>query len=255
VASFLAQNGASFFDEIAGGTGLLKSQAEEALGELVALGLAVADSYSGLRALLLPASRRSGYRGRRRHLAEYGLEEAGRWAGIQRQTEGAGGQLPPEHIETLAVTLLQRYGVIFKRLLAREAGWLPSWYELLRVYRRLEARGEIRGGRFVAGPTGEQYALPEVVSALRTTRKRPKDGQLIAVSAADPLNLTGTLLPGERVPSLAGNRVLFRDGVPVAVQVAGETHFLAQCEPGEEWALRSALIRQTVAPGVRQYVN
>ena len=255
VAQFLSQQGASFFDEIASGTGLLKTQAEEALGELVALGLAVADSYSGLRALLLPASKRSGYRGRRRHLAEFGLEEAGRWAGSPRSVNKDRQALPAEDIETIARALLRRYGVVFKRLLAREADWLPSWYELLRVYRRLEARGEIRGGRFVAGPTGEQYALPEVVGALRATRKVSKDGKLVAVSAADPLNLTGTLLPGNRVPSLAGNRVLFRDGVPVAAQIANETRFLEPLSPDQEWELRTALIRQQVSPGVRLYVN
>jgi ATP-dependent Lhr-like helicase len=255
VAQFLSEHGASFFDEIAGGAGLLKTQAEEALGELVALGLAVADSYSGLRALLLPASKRSGYRGRRRHLAEFGLEEAGRWAGLQRPASDGRETQPAEAIEAIARTLLQRYGVVFKRLLEREADWLPSWYELLRVYRRLEARGEIRGGRFVAGPSGEQYALPEVVGVLRATRKTPKDGKLVSVSAADPLNLTGTLLPGNRVPSLAGNRVLFRDGVPVAAQVASETRFLEPLAPEQEWELRSALIRQPVPPGVRLYLN
>jgi ATP-dependent Lhr-like helicase len=145
--------------------------------------------------------------------------------------------------------------VVFRRLLEREAAFLPSWYELLRVYRLLEARGEIRGGRFVTGPTGEQYALPEAVSGLRATRKKPKAGRLVSVSAADPLNLMGIVLPGSRVPALAGNRILYKDGVPIAVQIAGEARFLEQLEPGQEWEARNALIRQPVAPAVRVYLN
>ncbi len=282
VADFLAGHGASFFDEIVNGTGLLKTQTEEALGELVALGLAAADSFAGLRALLVPADKRGGYRSRRRHLAEFGIEEAGRWALVRplsipvrtesvevrtgqppsldssfvlRQAQHVRLDLEPERTEQIARTLLKRYGVVFKRLLEREAAFLPSWYELLRVLRRLEARGEIRGGRFVAGPTGEQYALPEVVSALRAVRKKPKSGKLVSVSAADPLNLIGIVLPGSRVPALAGNRVLYKDGVPIAVQIAGEARFLEKLEPGQEWEARNALIRQPIPPGVRAYLH
>jgi ATP-dependent Lhr-like helicase len=274
VADFLNAHGASFFDEIVSGTGLLKTQAEEALGELVALGHAAADSFAGLRALLVPADKRAGFRGsRRRRLAEFGIEDAGRWALLRRAGNspapspsfplpqaGEGGE--PMHaaralpdFETIARTLLKRYGVVFKRVLEREAGFLPSWFELLRVFRRLEARGEIRGGRFVAGPTGEQYALPEVVSQLRAVRKKAKTGKLVSVSAADPLNLVGIVLPGSRIPALAGNRVLYRDGVPIAVQIGGEARFLETLEPAQEWEARTALLRQPVAPAVRVYLN
>jgi ATP-dependent Lhr-like helicase len=255
VADFLKAHGASFFDEVVSGTGLLKTQAEEALGELVALGLASADSFAGLRALLVPADKRGGYRGgRRRRMAEFGIEEAGRWA-LSRRTGIPSPAPDAEQVEVIARTLLKRYGVVFKRVLEREAGFLPSWFDLLRVYRRLEARGEIRGGRFVAGPSGEQYALPEVVSQLRAVRKKPETGKLVSVSAADPLNLVGIVLPGSRVPGVPGNRVLYRDGVPIAVQIGGEARFLETLEPALEWEARTALLRQAVAPAVRVYLN
>jgi ATP-dependent Lhr-like helicase len=128
----------------------------------------------------------------------------------------------PETLEHIAMTLLRRYGVMFWRLLEREAAWLPAWRELLPVYHRLEARGEIRGGRFVAGLSGEQFALPEAIPLLREMRRRPHDGAMVCISAVDPLNLCGTLLAGDKVPALAGNRLLFRDGVLVATQAAGK---------------------------------
>jgi ATP-dependent Lhr-like helicase len=133
--------------------------------------------------------------------------------------------------------------VVFRKLLTREPDWLPPWFELLRVYRRLEARGEIRGGRFVAGFSGEQYAAPEAVPMLRTVRRKPKNEQLVSISAADPLNLVGIVTPGARVPALAGNRVLYRDGVPVAVHVGGRAEFLVDVPEGDAWNARNALIR------------
>ncbi|MHB8535957.1 MAG: DEAD/DEAH box helicase [Sulfuricaulis sp.] len=255
VADYLRTHGASFFDDIVGGTGLLKTQAEEALGELVGVGLIHADSFAGLRALLMPANRRGGMHGpRRRRVAEFGIAEAGRWTLLPRAAE-AGPRPDPETVEHVARLLLKRYGVVFKRVLEREAGWLPPWYELLTVYRRIEARGEIRGGRFVAGFPGEQYALPEALSALRALRREQADGTLVSVSAADPLNLVGILTPGARVPALAGNRVLYRDGVPIAVHVAGESRFLAPLEAGAEWEARNALRRRPVAPALRVYLH
>src|SRR6516165_2742437 len=168
VADYLRQYGASFFDELVEGTRMLRPQVEEALGELVALGLVTSDSFAGLRALLIPADRRNGRRGRRAAL--FRIEDAGRWALVRRAPSE---QVRPEAFEHLARTLLLRYGVVFWRLIEREAPWLPPWRDLLRVYRRLEARGEIRGGRFVAGFSGEQYALPEAIGLLRETRRRP----------------------------------------------------------------------------------
>src|SRR5205814_1646842 len=108
-----------------------------------------------------------------------------------------------QQITQIALTLLRRYGIVFRRLLTREAEWLPNWFELLRVYRRLEARGEIRGGRFVDGFSGEQYALPEAVALLRATRKQAATQRWLSLSAADPLNLIGIVTPGARVPALA----------------------------------------------------
>jgi ATP-dependent Lhr-like helicase len=133
--------------------------------------------------------------------------------------------------------------VVLRRLLEREAR-LPPWRDLLYVYRRLEARGEIRGGRFVQGFSGEQFALPEALASLRSIRRRPADEEFIAVSGADPLNLTGILTPGRRVPALAGNRVLYRNGIPVALSVGRQVEFLGEVDPKIEWELRQLLLRR-----------
>jgi ATP-dependent Lhr-like helicase len=130
-------------------------------------------------------------------------------------------------------------------MLTREAAWLPPWHALLRAYRRLEAQGHIRGGRFVAGVSGEQYALPDAVGALRSVRKREATGELVSLSAADPLNLAGIVTPGARVAALAGNRLLLSDGVPIATLVGGEVQYLTELAPAEQWRLRNALLRQT----------
>jgi ATP-dependent Lhr-like helicase len=244
-AEHLQQHGASFFDQMVDGTRLLPSQAEAALGELVAAGLVTADSFSGLRALLLPMERKRKLAARGRRLATHGLEEAGRWSLIRPLQPMQAAQSPdPEQIETIAWLLLRRYGVVFRKLLTREPQWLPPWHMLLRVYRRLEAQGQIRGGRFVANSSGEQYALPDAVTALRAVRRRAREGVLVSLSAADPLNLLGIVTPGARLAALAGNRFLLRDGVPVAIHAAGEIQFLERIPPAEEWQLRQALLRQ-----------
>ncbi len=257
IADYLRTHGASFFDDILTGSGLMKSQAEEALAELVGAGLLHADSFAGLRALLVPSGKRRVVRGpRKRRLHAHGIAEAGRWTLTPRPAPATTPAPPdPETIEQIARLLLRRYGVVFKRVLEREADWLPPWYELLRVYRRLEARGEIRGGRFVAGFSGEQYALPEAVASLRALRKEQPDGQLVSVSAADPLNLVGILTPGAKISALAGNRVLYRDGVPIAVQTGGETRFLTTLEAGSEWQARNALLRQPLPAALRSYLH
>ena len=128
-------------------------------------------------------------------------------------------------MEHIARTLLKRYGVVFLRMLEREAAWLPKWRDLLRVYRKLEARGEIRGGRFVAGFSGEQFALPEAVGRLREVRRQEARETLISLSGADPLNLAGILTPGPKLPALTGNRVLYRDGIPLALLQRNEVQF------------------------------
>jgi ATP-dependent Lhr-like helicase len=280
VTEFIQSNGASFFDEIVEGARLLPSQVEEALGELVALGLVNSDSFGGLRALLVPADRRrsnSSHTRRRRRIALFGMADSGRWALVRRPTAGgppavkdvggldrsqaaasgvptAGGTSSraaaiardDEAIENIVRALLRRWGVIFWKVVALEADWLPPWRDLLMCCRRLEARGEIRGGRFVAGFSGEQYATPEAVGLLRDIRKKPANGQLIAVSAADPLNLIGTLTPEGRVPALTGNRVLYRDGMPVAAYIAGEVRFFTELDPKSQWEAQNAILRRHV---------
>ena len=151
-----------------------------------------------------------------------------------------------EAIEHVVRTLLRRWGVVFWQLLAREADWLPPWRDLLMCCRRLEARGEIRGGRFVAGFSGEQFALPEAVALLREVRRKPQEGHYVSLSGADPLNLVGILTPGARLPSLAGNRLLYLDGVPVALLAGGEVTFLTPLPPREEWQARNLLLRRQV---------
>jgi ATP-dependent Lhr-like helicase len=246
VLAAIREHGASFFDELVEATGLMRLQVEEALGELVALGLVTSDSFVGLRALLMPGDKRRGH-GRRRRAVLFGMEDAGRWSLARRarvRAEEANGKEAVEHI---ARTLLRRYGVVFWRLLEREADWLPPWRDLLRVYRRLEARGDIRGGRFVAGFSGEQYALPEAVGMLREIRRKPHSGEWISVSGVDPLNLVGILTPGAKLAALSGNRLLYRDGLPVASYAGGDVTFLQPLEPGEQWEARKALLRSAAA--------
>ncbi len=249
VANCIREHGASFFDELVEGTGLLRNQVEEALAELVALGLMNSDSFGGLRALLVPSDRRrpiaSGRR--RRRTVTFGMEDAGRWALARRGAAApAGSQPKPEAVEHVARKLLHRYGVVFWRLLEREADWLPPWRELLRVYRRLEARGDIRGGRFVAGFAGEQFALPDAVGALREVRRKPASGAFVSLSGADPLNLVGILTPGPRLAALTGNRLLYRDGLPIALLAGGAVTFLETLDPSSQWEARKALLRGVV---------
>jgi ATP-dependent Lhr-like helicase len=134
----------------------------------------------------------------------------GRWSAVPVAATELNGEVT---IEMFARALLERYGVIFRRLLTRETN-APSWRELTRVYRRLEARGEIRGGRFVTGVSGEQFALPDAVEALRAARREPKRGEVVRLSACDPLNLVGIITPGPRVAAALPNTVVYEDGVP-----------------------------------------
>jgi ATP-dependent Lhr-like helicase len=237
VAEFIRENGASFFDEIIDGTRLLRTQIEEALAELVAAGQVISDSFGGLRALLTPP------RHHKRRPNGARLAGAGRWALAKRKrvNDGASKADDAARVEQIALALLRRYGVVFMRMLEREASWLPKWRDLLRVYRKLEARGDIRGGRFVSGFSGEQFALPEAVASLRAIRRRAPDDSLVSVSGADPLNLAGMLTPGPKLAALAGNRVLYRDGIPIAFLEGGRKRFLAPVEPEIENMARLAL--------------
>jgi len=252
IADCLASEGASFFDDLVDSARLLPTQVEAGLAELVALGLVNSDSFGGLRALLVPADRRKSAGGtpRRRRLAVFGMADAGRWSLVRRpalpaveaRLAGADGD-PVEHVVRI---LLRRWGVLFWSVLAREADWLPPWRDLLRSCRRLEARGEIRGGRFVAGFSGEQYATPDAVGLLRDIRRKALDGAMLSLSAADPLNLIGILTPGARLPALTGNRLLYRDGLPVAVLVAGEVKFMQELDAKDAWQAHNALVRRHV---------
>ncbi|MDY0065614.1 MAG: DEAD/DEAH box helicase [Steroidobacteraceae bacterium] len=254
---FIREHGASFFDEIVEGAGLLANEVEESLAELVALGLVNADSFAGLRALLLPADRRRptarDARRRRRRAAIFGMQDAGRWALVRRNATAQDARpTDPEAIEHVCRSLLKRWGVIFWKLLQREASWLPPWRDLLVCLRRLEARGEIRGGRFVAGFSGEQFAAPEAVGLLREARRKPYDGEFISLSAADPLNLIGVVTPGTRLPALTANRVLYRDGLPIALLAGGEVKFIEALESQEEWRARNALLRRPPLERMRE---
>jgi len=240
----LREHGASFFVDLVADSGLLRSEVETALGELVSYGLITSDGFAGLRALIAPAAvkarrlRRGGVRA-----AFENLESAGRWSLVRRpRVVAADAAAPDVGVEYIARVLLRRYGVLFRRMLDREPR-LPPWRDLHYVLRRLEARGEIRGGRFVSGFAGEQFALAEAAGALRRQRE-DRDEALVVVPACDPLNLCGILLPGERVPALPGHRLLFRGGVPVAVLAGGETKFLAGTDAGTHWLWHQQLLRR-----------
>ncbi len=238
VLSCLRTRGASFFDDILAETGARGPDAAAALGELITHGLVSADGFAGLRAFTGASARRL-----------HAVAEAGRWSCVPRRA----GDVEEGGVEAVARTLLRRYGIVFKPLLARESLTVP-WRDLLRVLRRLEARGDIRGGRFVAGFTGEQYALPEAIETLRRVRRTPADGAIVAVSAADPLNLTGIISLGERVPATASTRIAFRDGVPVAA-LTGHRKIdrLGPQTPEQEWAARNALLRKRIPAALRSH--
>jgi ATP-dependent Lhr-like helicase len=219
VIAVLRSRGASFLRELAPACGLDSDQVLPAIGALAACGLATSDGFSGLRALV-----RAAQSGPARH-DQRGMF-AGRWTAIATGSEGTSRE---EAIEQQAWTLLRRYGVVFRRLLTREANAAP-WRELARVYRRLEARGEIRCGRFVSGMSGEQFALPQGVERLREVRRSRDEGRLIPISAADPLNLAGIVTSGERIRAASRSRIVYRDGVPIALMEAGVVRALTALE-------------------------
>jgi ATP-dependent helicase Lhr and Lhr-like helicase len=218
VVQALRERGALFFVEIVQTSGLLRVQVEEALGELVARGLVTADSFAGLRAVLTPQSRRRGFRGRGRLRGSSGFDAAGRWALLPPRTTPRAAT-DPEALEHVAKTLLRRYGVMCRRLLAREP-LAPSWRELLPFYRTAEARGEIRGGRFIEPFGGEQFALIEAVEELRRLRRQQDANEWVALAAADPVSLFGIT---DEVPraSAPNRRLVFRNGAAVAAGARG----------------------------------
>jgi len=207
VLEFLRQRGASFFADIVRGTGKLKAEIETGLWELVAAGLVTADGFDNLRALIDPkrrAGQGSGRGTRPRH-------SSGRWAVLHADVAAERNRA----VEAACWMLLRRYGIVIRDLLARESN-LPPWRELLMAFRRLEDRGEIRGGRFVDGFLGEQFALPVAVESVRSMRGLPLSGETVTLSAADPLNLVGILVPGERVPAISGRTVSYQDGIAIS---------------------------------------
>ncbi len=248
----LQQRGAVFFIDIVQLTGLLRTQVEQALAELAAKGLAHADGFAGLRALITPPSQRMSFarRGRASNVAGE-FDRAGRWglisynSGEVSHEESGWFTTPYATLEHLAAVFLKRYGVVFRKLLQREPH-APPWRELLYVYRRMEARGEIRGGRFVAGHSGEQFALPEAVGLLRNQR-RSNDEQWVTLSAADPLNLSGLIMPGPRIPVSGKNRLLFRNGALVGWLLGKELHLEPSLSEPQQFEARTRLLHKRSA--------
>jgi len=232
----LRQRGPSFFRDLVSGLSFDPDRLRIALSALVAAGLAASDGFAGLRVLVAADQGKPWPLDRRPNLA-------GRWNLID----------PPDDsreaaVECQAWSLLRRYGIVFRRLLMREAAAAP-WRELTRVYRRLEARGEIRGGRFVAGMSGEQYALPDAVPVLREVRRTPPSGAFYAVSTADPLNLAGIVTAGARVAARGRNRIAYRDGVPVAVLENQVLKLLSPLDAEEAVGVAGALSGRPRAAG------
>lgn len=253
--------GPAFFDELVRASGMLKAQVEDALSELAASGLVASDGFGGIRGLIGVRQKRPAHRQGRAY--GHGLDAAGRWAALPESA-------PPtdDDIEHVARVLLRRWGVVFRLLLDREPG-LPRWRDLLRVLRRLEARGEVRGGRFVEGVSGEQYALPEAIAPLREARRRGPDGSIVRLSATDPLNLVGVLLHRRdglvgddallgqravRVSRVASNHVVFRDAAPIAALEARGVRWLVSEDDSKDERVRAAL-RRKVAPSIRAYLG
>jgi ATP-dependent helicase Lhr and Lhr-like helicase len=209
VLDALAAQGALFQPDLVNVTGRMATEVEEALWDGVARGLVTADGFRAIRSLL---GRRAAVAARSRRLRRagrgYGSGSAGRWSLLPAAVPA---EDPDELAEAVAEQLLARWGVVFRDLMARE-NIAVSWRDLLWAFRRMEARGTIRGGRFVSGFSGEQYALPEAVDALRSVRKLKLAGERVRISAADPLNLAGIVLPGPRVPALPANSVSYVDG-------------------------------------------
>jgi ATP-dependent Lhr-like helicase len=228
VLQHLRTRGASFATELQSACGLTEDEVRAALAELVAAGAVSSDGFAGLRTII----------------GTRPTTGSGRWFVVDR-TEPA--------VEQVAWTLLRRYGVVFRRVLAREVGSLP-WRDLVRVYRRLEARGEIRGGRFVTGMSGEQFALPDAVERLREVRRTPADDRLVTISAADPLNLTGIITPGDRIRTATSNRIVYLRGVPVSAMEGDMLRVLAPVDGSVAAAVAEAAAGRRV-PVLSGYVG
>jgi len=239
VQAALTDEGALFFLELVQASGLLRVQVEEALAELVTRGLATADSFNGLRVLATPASRRRGFHGRARRNGP-SFDAAGRWAVLRAMPASLPREARREAQEHAAGSILRRYGVVCRSVLERETQ-LPAWRDLLGIFRTWEARGEIRGGRFVAALGGEQFALKEAVEMLRRARRERRPDEWVMLSAADPLNLAGVLTPGGRVAAIHSHRLLYRDGVAVASLTAAGLQWLQSLDTADRDRAESLL--------------
>ena len=245
IRDLLADRGALFFQDLVQASGLLRVQTEEALAELVAGGLVTADAFHGLRVLITPPSRRRGFHGRRSRRGP-SFDAAGRWALLEPAPADGSAGARQEAVEHAARAVLRRYGVVCRSVLQRE-GNLPGWRDLLGVFRRLEARGEIRGGRFVGALGGEQFALSSAVELLRRCRREARTDEWVAVSAADPLNLEGILTPGGRVASIHSHRLLYKGGTAVATLTAAGLQWIEQLDGADRRRAEMELRGRTAA--------
>jgi ATP-dependent Lhr-like helicase len=236
----LRSHGASFAHDLASACALRIGQVHEALTHLVAVGAVSSDGAAGLRRVIGSTPWSTG---------AHRAGPDGRWFALRESGEVARDVA----VETLAWTLLHRYGVVFRRVLTREASGVP-WRELTSVYRRLEARGDIRRGRFVSGMAGEQFALPDAVERLREMRRSGADDRLTMISAADPLNLTGIITPGDRIRTAQGNRIVYRNGVPIAAMEGDQLKRLSDVDPATAAAAAAAAAGRRV-PVVSGYVG
>ena len=247
----LKADGAQFFYQLEEKSKLFKSQAEDALTELISVGMITSDSFTGLRTLLIPDK----YYTDRRKAGKitFNFQQAGRWWLITPKDKDENDLEMEKYITNVANMLLKRYGVVFRKLIEKEK-LLFMWYDLLKVYRKMEARGTLRGGRFIDGFGGEQYALPEAVTALRNAKNLNTGETYVSLSAADPLNLTGFITPGSRVASLYSNRILYKNGIPVAIKEGKEVQFMNDEGEEAEWKLKKLLIHRDVQPELRPYL-
>jgi ATP-dependent Lhr-like helicase len=258
----MQQKGASFFNDLCRHSGLLPVQAEQALAELVSAGLITSDNYTGLRALLTPDSHKPKLGRHERRRAIYGIEDAGRWALLTHDASVAADDLTDAQLNRLIQIYCKRWGVLTRRVLENEST-APPWRVLLRQLRLMELRGEIRGGRFISGIGGEQFALQETVALLRRKQKEWSEGQEQAqrqplrhvINATDPLNLLGVMLPDKRVPHLSNNRILFEDGLPVAVLEKEQVNYLRHVPEAQQWELQQLLQKRSFPPRLRAYLG
>jgi len=261
----LQEHGASFFDQMQQRTGLLKTQLEEGLAELVGLGRVTADSFTGLRALLTPNKNKPNPHRRRNRKALFGVEDAGRWSLLDTFQKSPEADKPSrqwdvlneEQLERLISIYLQRWGVLFRGILEKEP-LAPPWRIMLSALRRLELRGTLRGGRFISGVGGEQFAFPETVDAIRKFKRSSENkttAHYYSLAATDPLNLVNLILPGKKLARVSRNRVLYRGGVPIAMLDSGEVHYLKEVDAEQQWQQQQMLSRKIFPARLKSYLG